>query len=116
MRAPGTWDLADSRRQLLLDSLGITVSAGGFGLVYGLSAGEAGFSPIEAGAMSILVFAGAAQFRFFGARRAIRRRCAADGPGAAAPAGDRRGGQRHLCRGVGGGENADRIVAQAHSD
>lgn len=62
MRAPGTWDLADSRRQLLLDSLGITVSAGGFGLVYGLSAGEAGFSPIEAGAMSILVFAGAAQF------------------------------------------------------
>jgi 4-azaleucine resistance transporter AzlC len=38
------------------------VSAGGFGLVYGLSAGEAGFSPIEAGAMSLLVFAGAAQF------------------------------------------------------
>lgn len=61
-RAPGTWDLAASRRQLLLDSFGIMVSAGGFGLVYGLSAGEAGFSPIEAGAMSILVFAGAAQF------------------------------------------------------
>jgi 4-azaleucine resistance transporter AzlC len=38
------------------------VSAGGFGLVYGLSAGEAGFSPLEAGAMSLLVFAGAAQF------------------------------------------------------
>ena len=38
------------------------VSAGGFGLVYGLSAGEAGFSPIEAGAMSLFVFAGAAQF------------------------------------------------------
>jgi 4-azaleucine resistance transporter AzlC len=62
MRAPGTWDLAASRRQLVLDSLGIMVSAGGFGLVYGLSAGEAGFSPLEAGAMSVLVFAGAAQF------------------------------------------------------
>jgi 4-azaleucine resistance transporter AzlC len=62
VRAPGTWDLAASRRQLLLDSLGIMVSAGGFGLVYGLSAGEAGFSPLEASAMSILVFAGAAQF------------------------------------------------------
>ena len=38
------------------------VSAGGFGLVYGLSAGEAGFSPIEAGAMSLFAFSGAAQF------------------------------------------------------
>jgi 4-azaleucine resistance transporter AzlC len=38
------------------------VSAGGFGLVYGLSAGEAGFSPLEAAAMSVFVFAGAAQF------------------------------------------------------
>lgn len=62
MPAPGTWDLAASRRQLLLDSLGIMVSAGGFGLVYGLTAGEAGFSPLEASAMSVFVFAGAAQF------------------------------------------------------
>jgi len=38
------------------------VSTGGFGLVYGLSAGEAGLSPLEAGAMSVFVFAGAAQF------------------------------------------------------
>jgi 4-azaleucine resistance transporter AzlC len=38
------------------------VSAGGFGLVYGLSARAAGFSPLEAGAMSVLVFAGASQF------------------------------------------------------
>lgn len=60
--APRAWDLASSRRQLVLDSLGIMVSAGGFGLVYGLSAGEAGFSPLEAGAMSVFVFAGAAQF------------------------------------------------------
>jgi branched chain amino acid efflux pump len=54
--------LADSRRRLLLDSLGIMVSAGGFGLVYGLTARAAGFSPLEAGAMSLLVFAGASQF------------------------------------------------------
>lgn len=57
-----TMDLGASRRQLLYDSLGIMVSAGGFGLVYGLTAGEAGFSPLEAGAMSVFVFAGAAQF------------------------------------------------------
>jgi 4-azaleucine resistance transporter AzlC len=60
--APGTFSLAASRRRLLLDSLGIMVSASGFGLVYGLSARAAGFSPVEAGAMSLLVFAGASQF------------------------------------------------------
>ena len=55
-------DLAASRRQLLLDSVGIMVSAGGFGLVYGLTAAKAGFSPLEAQSMSLLTFAGAAQF------------------------------------------------------
>jgi 4-azaleucine resistance transporter AzlC len=55
-------DLPASRRRLLKDSLGIMVSAAGFGLVYGLSARTAGFSPAEAGAMSLLVFAGASQF------------------------------------------------------
>lgn len=54
--------VADSRRRLLMDSLGIMVSGVGFGLVYGLAARAAGFSPIEAGAMSALVFAGASQF------------------------------------------------------
>jgi 4-azaleucine resistance transporter AzlC len=54
--------LADSRRRLLLDSFGIMASAAGFGLVYGLSARAAGFSPIEASAMSLIVFAGASQF------------------------------------------------------
>ena len=44
--------LAASRRQLAADALGIGVSAAGFGFVYGLSAREAGFSPIEAMAMS----------------------------------------------------------------
>jgi len=55
-------DLAASRRRLVQDALGIMVSAGGFGLVYGLSARAAGFSPLEAGAMSLFVFAGASQF------------------------------------------------------
>jgi 4-azaleucine resistance transporter AzlC len=54
--------LQASRRRLILDSLGIMVSAGGFGLVYGLSARAAGFSPLEAGAMSTIVFGGASQF------------------------------------------------------
>lgn len=46
--------------------MGIGVSAAGFGFVYGLSAREAGFSPVEAMAMSTLVFAGAAQFAAVG--------------------------------------------------
>ena len=55
-------ELQASRRQVLKDSVGIMVSAGGFGLVYGLSARAAGFSPLEASAMSLFVFAGASQF------------------------------------------------------
>jgi 4-azaleucine resistance transporter AzlC len=59
-------ELRASRRRLMVDGLGIIVSAGGFGLVYGLTARSAGFSPLEAGAMSVLVFAGAAQFAAVG--------------------------------------------------
>jgi 4-azaleucine resistance transporter AzlC len=51
---------------MVVDSLGIIASAGGFGLVYGLSARAAGFSPLEAGAMSVIVFAGASQFAAVG--------------------------------------------------
>jgi 4-azaleucine resistance transporter AzlC len=58
--------LAASRRQILVDSVGIMVSASGFGIVYGLSARAAGFSPIEASAMSLFVFAGASQFAAVG--------------------------------------------------
>jgi 4-azaleucine resistance transporter AzlC len=64
--APITESLASSRRRLLMEALGIAVSAIGFGFVYGLSAREAGFSPIEAVAMSTIVFAGAAQFAAVG--------------------------------------------------
>ena len=62
----GTESLAASRRRLLMAALGIAVSAVGFGFVYGLSARQAGFSPIEAVAMSTIVFAGAAQFAAVG--------------------------------------------------
>ena len=55
-----------SRRRLLADSAGIAVSAAGFGFVFGLSAREAGFSPVEAMAMSTIVFAGASQFAAVG--------------------------------------------------
>ena len=58
--------VAESRRRLIVESLGIAASAMGFGFVYGLSAREAGFSPIEAIAMSTIVFAGAAQFAAVG--------------------------------------------------
>jgi 4-azaleucine resistance transporter AzlC len=59
-------DLAASRRQLWQESAGIAVSAAGFGFVYGLAAHGASFSPVEAMAMSLLVFAGAAQFAAVG--------------------------------------------------
>ena len=59
-------DLRAARRRLLLDALGIMASAAGFGFVYGLSAREAGFSVIEAQAMSLFAFAGAAQFAAVG--------------------------------------------------
>jgi 4-azaleucine resistance transporter AzlC len=58
--------LQASRRRLATDGLGIAVSAMGFGFVYGLSARQAGFSPLEAVAMSTIVFAGAAQFAAVG--------------------------------------------------
>ena len=59
-------DLRTSRRQVVLDSLGIVISASGFGFVYGLTAQAAGFSPLEASAMSLIVFAGASQFAAVG--------------------------------------------------
>jgi 4-azaleucine resistance transporter AzlC len=65
--AAGTPDpVRASRRQLVVDGLGIIVGAAGFGFVYGLAARAAGFSPIEASGMSVIVFAGAAQFAAIG--------------------------------------------------
>ena len=59
-------ELRASRRQLLADSVGLAIGAVGFGFVYGLAARDAGFSPIEAMAMSLIVYAGAAQFAAVG--------------------------------------------------
>ena len=58
--------LAASRRQLVVEAAGIVVSAAGFGFVYGLAARNAGFSAVEAMAMSALAFGGAAQFAAVG--------------------------------------------------
>ena len=59
--------LQAARRRLLIDGLGIIISAAGFGFVYGLSARTAGhFSPVEAVAMSLIAFGGAAQFAAIG--------------------------------------------------
>jgi predicted branched-subunit amino acid permease len=51
---------------LVIDGLGISVSAAGFALIYGLSCRAAGFSVVETAAMSVLVFAGASQFAAVG--------------------------------------------------
>ena len=59
-------DLRAARRRLLLDSTGIAVSAVGFALVFGLAAREAGYTLIEAIAMSVFAFSGAAQFAAVG--------------------------------------------------
>jgi len=59
-------DIGAARRDLVLSSLGFAVSGFGFGLVYGLAARDAGFSIIEATAMSVFVLAGAAQFAAVG--------------------------------------------------
>jgi 4-azaleucine resistance transporter AzlC len=59
-------DVGAARRDLVLASLGFAASGAGFGLVYGLAAREAGFSVIEATAMSVFVLAGAAQFAAVG--------------------------------------------------
>jgi 4-azaleucine resistance transporter AzlC len=66
MTAPAGVERSASRRRLIAEGAGIVVSAAGFGFVYGLAARDAGFSPVEASAMSILVFAGAAQFAAVG--------------------------------------------------
>src|SRR6185369_10766429 len=59
--------LRAARRRLVVDGLGIVVSALGFGFVYGLTARTSGhFSPIEAMAMSLIAFGGAAQFAAVG--------------------------------------------------
>jgi 4-azaleucine resistance transporter AzlC len=63
---PADATLRASRRRLVLDGVGIVASTAGFGLVYGLSARNAGFSLVEAAAMSVFVFAGAAQFAAVG--------------------------------------------------
>jgi 4-azaleucine resistance transporter AzlC len=59
-------ELRAARRRLLLDTAGIAVSVIGFGFVFGLAARNAGYSPIEASAMSVFAFAGAAQFAAVG--------------------------------------------------
>jgi 4-azaleucine resistance transporter AzlC len=59
---PDAPTLRAARRRLLVDMLGIVASAAGFGVVFGLTARANGFSPIEAVAFSVIVFAGASQF------------------------------------------------------
>lgn len=66
MPVTGDVTLSASRRRLAVEALAIGSSAVAFGFVYGLAAREAGFSVIEASAMSVFAFAGAAQFAAVG--------------------------------------------------
>ncbi len=56
----------EARRRLVVEALGISVSAAAFAVVYGLAARTAGLSVPEAVAMSVFVFAGASQFASLG--------------------------------------------------
>jgi 4-azaleucine resistance transporter AzlC len=58
--------MAEARRRLAFDIAGIVVSSGAFGVVFGLAAQKAGYSIVEAVAMSTIVFAGASQFAAVG--------------------------------------------------
>ncbi len=58
--------MAEARRRLAFDIAGIVVSSGAFGVVFGLAAEKAGYSIVEAIAMSTVVFAGASQFAAVG--------------------------------------------------
>ena len=62
----GDDELRASRRKLVIDGLGMSLSAIGFGFVFGLSARAAGLTPVDASAMSLFVFAGASQFAAVG--------------------------------------------------
>ncbi len=55
-----------SRRRLATEATGTAIAAAAFGIVYGLAAREAGFSVVEALAMSLIVLAGASQFAAVG--------------------------------------------------
>jgi 4-azaleucine resistance transporter AzlC len=59
-------DERESRRQIVRAAAAITLSAGAFGVVYGLAARQAGYSLVEAVAMSVFVLAGASQFAAVG--------------------------------------------------
>ena len=58
--------LAVARARLLPDVAGIALSIAAFAVVYGIAAREAGLSPLEMMAMSLLPFAGASQFAALG--------------------------------------------------
>jgi predicted branched-subunit amino acid permease len=59
-------DLRTARRRLLVEGSGMAITAAAFGVVFGLAARDAGLSLPEAIAMSVFVFAGAAQFAAVG--------------------------------------------------
>jgi predicted branched-subunit amino acid permease len=64
-----------ARREILLNSVGVAMATGAYGLSFGVLAVAAGLSVAQACALSLLMFTGASQFAFVG--------LAASGPAAA---------------------------------
>ncbi len=64
LRVPTPWTPA--RRQLLVDSLGVGLATGAYGVSFGAIATASGFTVAQACALSLLVFTGASQFALLG--------------------------------------------------
>jgi predicted branched-subunit amino acid permease len=59
-------EAASERRTVLLDSLGVGLATGAYGVSFGAIAVTSGFSVLQACALSLLVFTGASQFALVG--------------------------------------------------
>jgi 4-azaleucine resistance transporter AzlC len=55
-----------ARRQLLIDSLGVGLATGAYGISFGAIAATSGFTVLQTCALSLLIFTGASQFAMIG--------------------------------------------------
>ena len=62
----GAEEPRSERRQVLMDSLGVAIATGTYGVSFGAIAVASGLSIVQACALSLLVFTGASQFAFAG--------------------------------------------------
>jgi predicted branched-subunit amino acid permease len=65
-REKRTEEPRSERRQVLMDSFGVAIATGAYGVSFGAIAVASGLSVLQACALSLLVFTGASQFAFVG--------------------------------------------------